>query len=142
MAQFSKTLDSQLSEIAGLAEAMELWGEDEDVPMPTLMQVNLMMDELITNIVMHGYDNQPGKRLEVKAQIKKAHGKRKLEVVLTDFAKPFNLLEHSAPNTEAALEDREIGGLGIHFVRKLADRVDYARTELSNIVTIVKSLPE
>jgi anti-sigma regulatory factor (Ser/Thr protein kinase) len=142
MAQFSKTLDSQLSEIAELADAMEQWGENEDIPLPILMQVNLMMDELITNIVVHGYDSKPGKRLVVKAQIHSHHGKRKLEIVLTDYAKPFNLLEHSTPDTEAALEDREIGGLGIHFVRKLADQVDYARTELSNIVTILKSLPE
>jgi serine/threonine-protein kinase RsbW len=150
MLEFHKVIDSKLSEIAALADAMEAWSEGADVPLKSIMEINLMLDELITNIIEHGYGGKAGKRIEVSAVVSTgavarnagiaANAQRQLTVVLTDFAKPFNLLDHYEADTTASLEDREIGGLGIHFVKKLADYVGYDRTELTNVVTIRKAL--
>ena len=47
----------------------------------------------------------------------------------------------SAPDTDAALEDREPGGLGIHFVRTLMDTVEYRRAAGRNRLTMTKHVP-
>ncbi len=134
MQVFQQTIDSKLAEIATLAQALEAWGEVAEVPPKALMEANLMLDELITNIIMHGYNGMPGHPVHISVTL----AGKTLVLILKDFARPFNLLEQGLPNTELALEDRDIGGLGIHFVRKLADHIDYERIDESNVVTITK----
>ena len=65
-----------------------------------------------------------------------------LIAVLQDDGKPFNpLLEAPAAILEGSIEDRPIGGLGIHFMRTLMDEVAYQREEGHNRLTLIKHLP-
>jgi anti-sigma regulatory factor (Ser/Thr protein kinase) len=57
-----------------------------------------------------------------------------------DDARPFNPLEAPKPNLDAPLEDRELGGLGIHLVRSLMDHVSYSRDEDKNVLTVRKRI--
>ncbi len=59
-------------------------------------------------------------------------------VEITDDAKPFDPFEVQKPDTDAALEDRPIGGLGVHFVREMMDGYQYRRSRGRNIVTLTK----
>ena len=68
-------------------------------------------------------------------------GKR-LTVTITDDGVPFNPLSKKAPDIDAPLEDREIGGLGIHLVRNLIDDVTYNRRIGKNVMTLVKDLEQ
>ena len=52
----------------------------------------------------------------------------------------FNPLGIETPDTELSLEEREIGGLGIHLIRKMMDRVSYQRRIEKNVISVVKSL--
>ena len=62
-----------------------------------------------------------------------------LRITVTDDGIPFNPLEVAKPDTSLPLEDREIGGLGIHFVLSMVDELTYERTDHRNIVTLSKS---
>ena len=53
---------------------------------------------------------------------------------------PFNPLGIETPDTELSLEEREIGGLGIHLIRKMIDRVSYRRRIDKNVITVVEFL--
>ena len=56
-----------------------------------------------------------------------------------DDGKPFNILEASEPDIEGkGLNERKIGGLGIHFVRHFSDDIHYERNNNENILTIIK----
>ena len=62
-----------------------------------------------------------------------------LSVVVSDDAPEFNLLEHADDSrVDKPLEERKIGGLGIHFVKTVMDTVDYARRDGKNVVTLTK----
>ncbi|MBN2982764.1 ATP-binding protein [Cohnella algarum] len=63
-----------------------------------------------------------------------------VEIVLEDDAIPFNPLEAGAPDLEPSLEERAVGGLGIHFVKKLMDDVSYERTSSGNRLVLVKKV--
>jgi serine/threonine-protein kinase RsbW len=63
-------------------------------------------------------------------------GEIKAEV--EDDGEPFNPLEAPEPDTEKSLEERTIGGLGIHLVRKLMDRLEYKREGERNLLTVRK----
>lgn len=136
-AALTRTLDSNLNEIGVLAEALELWAEPLDLPMKAVMETNLMLDELITNIVSHGYGGEAGHPIDVSISL----AADLLTIRLVDRAKPFNLLEVGEADTELGLDERDIGGLGVMFVRKLSKSIDYQRVDEQNIVTIEKVIP-
>jgi anti-sigma regulatory factor (Ser/Thr protein kinase) len=137
MSAFSRTIDSTLAEIGVLAEAIDAWAEGLDLPMKTVMETNLMLDELITNIVSYGYQSEAGHPIEVALHL----AGDTLTIRLADSGPPFNLLDAAEADTALSLEDRDIGGLGIHFVRKLAQSIAYARENDQNVVTIEKLVP-
>ncbi len=63
-------------------------------------------------------------------------------MTIADDGVPFNPLGAEAPDIDASLEEREIGGLGIHLVRSLMDDVSYQRRIGKNVMTLVKHLEQ
>ena len=66
--------------------------------------------------------------------------RERLSVTVEDEGLPFNPFARSAPDTTLSLEEREIGGLGIHLVRKMMDEVSYVRRTGRNVVNVVKHI--
>ncbi|HWZ27704.1 MAG TPA: anti-sigma factor antagonist, partial [Gemmatimonadales bacterium] len=64
----------------------------------------------------------------------------RLYVTLTDNGEPFNPLDRAAPDTALSVDERQIGGLGIHLVRRLMDEVTYLRRADRNVVSLAKLL--
>ena len=120
---FRCEMPARLESIAAMAQALEEWAEAQGVPAKVLARAGLMLDELMTNIVMHGYRGAEG-RMALEADV--AQGC--LQWTLIDFAFAYDPLQAPQPDTTLDLESREIGGLGVHFVRRMADAVSYART--------------
>jgi serine/threonine-protein kinase RsbW len=128
-------LYSELSDIARLAGQVEMFGVRNDVPKLAIAHVNLALDELLTNSMSHGVVDPTSHRIQVTLRLE--HGRLLVEVL--DNGKPFALFERSGPDLTRPLEEREIGGLGIFFVRKLMDHVDYQHVNEQNRVTLIKN---
>jgi sigma-B regulation protein RsbU (phosphoserine phosphatase) len=121
-------LASDLSEIARADEWLELWCRETGIRGEPMEDLRLALEEIVANVVRHGYgEGQPG---EIEIRVGLAGDTVRLEV--RDHARPFNLLEAPGPDLEVPLDDRPSGGLGVHLVRRLMDRVDYAREEGEN----------
>jgi len=130
------TLINQLSEldkIAGKIEKLEsLW----KIPSKVIMELNLVLEELFTNIVFYAYEDSVGHLINIDFILVDSN---QLNIILSDDGKPFNLLEMKAnEELDKPLEERHIGGLGIHFVREMMDGVNYERTRDRNVVTLTK----
>lgn len=135
---FTRCLSNRLDEIAELADALEQWASEAQVPSATISAVHLMLDELITNVVSYGYPATQRGEIRVNAWLSPGQ----LDVQVRDHAAAYNPLLAPEPDLTADIDERAIGGLGIHFVRKLADEVRYERTSENgkdtNLVHIVK----
>ena len=129
-------IDPDLSEIALLADKMMEFGAENAIPESLIRKINLAIDELLTNTIVHGVNGAHSPSIDVRAKRLDAG----IEIVIEDDAPAFNPLEQDAPNIEATLEDRPIGGLGIHIVRSLIDEVSYCRAEGKNRVTLFKEI--
>ena len=64
----------------------------------------------------------------------------RLSVTLTDDGTPFDPFGAAAPDTALSVEERRIGGLGIHLVRRMMDEVSYHRRDDRNVVVLGKRL--
>jgi len=132
-------LRNELAEIPPLAERIEAFGEEAHLSIQHIYQLNLVLDELITNIISYGYDDLDPHEIHLHLR---AEPKR-LTAILRDDGRAFNpLAEAPAAILEGSVEDRPIGGLGIHFMRTLMDEVSYQRDGHHNRLTLVKHLGE
>ena len=58
-------------------------------------------------------------------------------VEIADSGAPFDILSLPEPDTTSDIMDRQIGGLGVHFIRTLTDQVSYRRANGQNILKMV-----
>ena len=102
-----------------------------------LYKLRLAVDELATNIITHGYnqDNTPD---ALKIQAKPAQDN--LTLCLEDRAKPFNPFSAVSPDLTLPLEQRIIGGLGIELIKSSVDKFYYERVGNHNFNTLVMLL--
>ncbi|MBX3653843.1 MAG: ATP-binding protein [Ramlibacter sp.] len=131
-----RQLASVQADIPLLCEDIERWGEPLGVPPATLQALSLMLDELITNTIIHGFQGDPGHAIDV---VLTRHADE-VEVVLRDTAPAFDPRSIAPPDTTADVAQRDIGGLGIHLVRRLSDSFSYRRDGDANEVTLRKAL--
>jgi serine/threonine-protein kinase RsbW len=131
------TLGSNLEELVRLTEILEDWGVNESLEPSIVGVFNVCLDEIITNIIKHGYESS-GKSGTIQLEL--AVGPGWAEAVTLDQAPAFDPLAKATPDTGLALEDREIGGLGIHLVREMMDRVAYQYVDGSNRFLMRKNL--
>lgn len=121
--RFHRELPARVDGLGALAQALSRWCREAGVPMGVAEAAALMVDELLANTVMHGYRGDPTGWIEVQARVVDAS----LEIVLRDRAPAFDPRCEPLPDTTLPVEQRRIGGLGLLFVRKMADVLDYRR---------------
>ena len=126
-------LPTRLAEIERLADGVSAALSDR----PDLAFVaNLCLEELITNIITHGLNGAPDHIIEVCLSMSDEW----LEIVLKDDAPPFNpFKEVPEPDFGIALEDRPIGGLGVHLVKTLMDDVHAYYDGSGNLIVMLKT---
>ena len=100
--------------------------------------IEVALDEILTNAVNYGFED--GEAHEILLTLSILSGLLTVEV--KDDGRPFDPLAIPAPDLDADLENRQIGGLGMHFVRTLLDRVSYDRRNGWNVLTLEKQLAD
>ena len=123
-------LKNDLSEIARLARIVDDFARHHQIEAQTTRNMHLVLDEILTNIISYGYDNGGEHHIIARFNLERGHW----TVAVEDDGKPFNPLDAPEPDTNQLLEERPIGGLGIHLVRKNVDELEYRRQKDKNIL--------
>ena len=111
--------------------------EEVGCSMKTQMQIDIAVEEVYVNIAHYAYNPEIG-GVTIRVQIEE----EPLEIILTfiDKGKPYDPLAKEDPDVTLAVEDRQIGGLGIFMVKKSMDNISYEYNEGRNILTLKKKL--
>jgi anti-sigma regulatory factor (Ser/Thr protein kinase) len=96
------------------------------------LEIELVLEELLTNIIHYAY---PGGRGEVEVSYF-LEGGLKFCLALRDWGRGFNPLEAASPDLAPDLEQRPLGGLGLYLARQIADKIDYQYEEGANRITL------
>jgi anti-sigma regulatory factor (Ser/Thr protein kinase) len=124
-------IDSMMSHLAEFAARA-------GVPPPVLMDLRLVLDELLSNL--EKYARRDGRPPAVILAARVAGGDVLLEVA--DDGPAFDPLAAPPPHLDAELEERPIGGLGLHLVRQLTDDATYSRRAGWNVLLLRRRLPQ
>ena len=130
------TLKNDISQISLLAGFMDKVAEENGLDPGLAMKINLALEEAATNVIMYAYPK--GTEGEVDLGASRQGGN--LIFTLSDTGVPFDPTVAPEADISASLENRPIGGLGIHLVRSIMDNVSYKRAEGRNVLTMTKHI--
>ena len=128
----------QNSEISRVNGEVEEWLAGADVPFAGIYMANLTVEELVTNCIKYGYAGMDTTEKGIDVVISIVGGE--LRIILSDDASPFDPLAQAAPDLSLPIEERPIGGLGIHMLRQMSTGFAYVFENGRNVVTITKQL--
>ncbi len=134
--QITFSLAGSLSELDRLSEMLEMIGERWELSAKAVLQMNLALDELFTNVVSYGIDNQADQQISFSLD----NCGDEIKIIVTDGGKPFDPTCAPDPALDLPLDKQPVGGLGIFLMRQYTDRIEYRRENEKNIVTLTKKI--
>jgi serine/threonine-protein kinase RsbW len=134
--RFAFTVDAEITSIPLVADGIEDYLTSAGVDPAIVPDIELAVDEVMTNIIMHGYRSRAG-TIGITCVI----GERVVKVEIRDRAPEFNPLLLKEPDITAGIDDRPVGGMGIYLVRKVMDAVSYEYLNGENVLTLEKKIP-
>ena len=132
--QLELCLSNRQAEIARAQDELEKFAAQFAFPVRALHDVQLALEEHLTNIVNHAYPDEQEHRITIRLLFKQPE----LRIEVEDDGRPFNPLARPAPDLSLPLDQRPIGGLGIFMIQKLLDSVEYRREHDKNVLVMVK----
>jgi len=125
---------NRIAEMTRVAELVDGFGARYGLPNDVVVALNVSLDEILNNIISYAYDDAGRHDIAVRLVLRPGY----VEVVVEDDGRPFNPLLVAAPDLVA--NPRLVGGVGLHFVRKLTDHLEYARRDGINELRFMKKL--
>jgi serine/threonine-protein kinase RsbW len=124
-----------VEQLPALVEFLQRAWQEGELPEATAFPFELALDEVFMNVVMHG-TTPDGPPREVSVVLR--YEGSAVTMVMEDDGPAFDPLTLAAPDIDAPIEERELGGLGVFLVRELMDEVSYAHTGTHNQLTMRK----
>lgn len=134
----SLLIKNDLGEIGRMSQEIESWCQKQAFPQEVEFQIDLVLDELVSNVIRHGLKDDQEHIILVNL----AREDHDLMLEVEDDGMPFNPLNNPPPDITKPIEERRIGGLGIHLVRQIMDTLEYHRRGGKNHLFMTKKLGE
>ena len=129
-----KVFKKELSALEEVFDFVETFAGQSELPEAAAFHLQFAIEEIFTNMVKYSVGHSTN---ELRIELQKQAGQIVIE--LTEFdVDAFDITQVEAANTALPLEDRRVGGLGLHLVRKVMDEVSYAHEEGNSKITLIK----
>lgn len=132
------TFTNNLDEIP-LAQAwLERFCEQRAIDPEIIAGFGLVLDEILTNLISYAFRDGARHLIDLEASV----ANHELAIEVHDDGVAFNPLKLPPPALDADLDEREIGGLGIHLMKTVTDTVTYRRERGWNILRLCKTMDD
>ncbi|HEY4170212.1 MAG TPA: ATP-binding protein [Reyranella sp.] len=122
---------NDLASLPQLADELEAFCKARAVPSRTVHRFTLALEEVLTNVIAYAFPEEGRREIDVRI----AWRDGTLHATVSDDGVAFNPLTRPAPDLQAPIEQRPVGGLGIHLLRTLSETADYRRDGDRNVLT-------
>jgi len=129
-------LKNSVSEVPRLAEAVRGLLKSRNISEKIINEINLSLEEILANIIGYAYADKNEHKITVSLSISGSEFTAKI----VDDGKPFNPLSAPQPDINASVKERKVGGVGLYFVRKLMDKIEYKRSDGKNVLILKKTV--
>ena len=129
-------ITNQRDQIDNVRKFFDDYSKENKLTEKTVHDIQMALDELLTNIVNYGYEDSDEHQIDVHFGI----NNNAVNVEIVDDSKPYNILEQENPDISLSVDDKPIGGLGIFLIKKLMSNVDYYTENGKNHLVMTKEL--
>ena len=131
------TVPNRIEEIRTIENFLTEFSEQHDFSPDVLFQIQLSLEEIFTNVVSYGYDDDTEHEVEI---VLSKNGKT-VTVEIADDGRPFDPLQDAPEmDTESTLEERRVGGAGIALAKTMMTDLRYHRDDGRNHLIMVKDI--
>lgn len=130
--KYNIVLQNDVKEISKLEILVETIVADWTLYNSIGFNLNLAIEEAVSNIIIHG-KTELNINKEIIINVENINDNICVEI--KDNCKPFNPLSQEEKNIEDKLENIQVGGLGIYFIKKLTNNLEYKRYNSCNILS-------
>ena len=128
------TLTNDVQEVPRLNAFVDEVCEEHGCDMETTMRMNLAIEEAVVIVIDYAYPPDTVGSVDIKVTTDDNH----MEFVISDSGTPFDPTKKEDVDISLPVEERRIGGLGIHLVKQLMDKISYERKDGRNVLTLIK----
>jgi len=133
MASHDTAVAADLAAIPPLIEWVEERCQEAGLGGELAFKLMLAIEEAVTNVVSYAFaEMPPPHRIQLRLEI----DDERCAAEVVDNGRPFDPSAAPPPDLTGSLEEREAGGLGIHLIRNMVDRVEYRREDGQNRLRI------
>ena len=129
-------IKNQVGELERVNQFIEEIGVELGLDMELQMNLNLVMEEMVSNVIFYAYPEGKTADIELVAE---SNGKE-LTFMLSDQGKEFDPTAKEDADPDVNPMDREIGGMGIFIVKNIMNQVTYQRLDGKNLLTMKKDI--
>ena len=131
------TTEASIENVNTVTQFVDEHLESMNCPMKAMMQINIAIDELFSNIAFYAYKPDKG---PVTVSVEVAENPEAVIITFIDQGIPYDPLATEDPDTTLSADERNIGGLGIFLVKKSMDDITYEYKDGQNILKIKKNM--
>ena len=129
-------IKNQVNELERVNQFIEEICEELGLDMELQMNLNLVIEEMVSNVIFYAYPQEKSEEIELTAE---SDGKE-LTFVLSDKGMEFDPTKKDDADPNVNPMDRDIGGMGIYIVKNIMNQVTYQRLEGKNLLTMKKEI--
>jgi len=129
-------LKNELKEVEKLGDIINEWTSSLNLAPSSVFEISIVFDEIVANIIKHGYSDKTEHYIDIALNINEYI----FTATIEDEGIDFNPLDSVKDDRTLLLKDRDLGGRGIHIIKKYMDLVDYQRKGNKNILTINRKI--
>lgn len=127
-------IENKVGELPSLAKKIEVLAEKWELPQALVMNVNLAIEEALTNIIFYAFTDSDKHQIKISVSL----NNKGLTIKISDNGIPFNPLSQNQPDISLPALERPVGGLGIFLISQIMDKMNYTRQNNQNILTLNK----
>ena len=130
---------NNIEELLTVQREVSIFIQNWEIPKKTVQNIMIVLDELLSNIIKYAYEDQDPHEIEISI----FQQDQSFHLEISDDGVPFNQVQAEPKvDRDQSLDERKIGGLGIHLVKNLVDKMEYERASDKNIIRILKHIKE
>lgn len=130
-------VDATMENVEKATEFVENFLNRVNAPTPFIMKMNVVMDEVFSNIAKYGFPEGEPSKVRISVSINEND---QFSLIFVDKGIPYDPLAKEDPDISLSAEERPIGGLGIYIIKKIMDEMLYQRDNDKNVLTLKKKL--
>ena len=121
-------IKNRISEIAHVSQQLKHYARRHQLPQKAVNKIDLALDEILNNVINYSYDDLDEHEIQVQIMLQNDQ----IIITVRDDGRKFNPLDVPSDDTISPLQERPIGGLGIHLFKNVMDEVEYSYEKNQN----------